>query len=90
MAARGAASSAGWATRRIRGTGRFLLVRFLDGLVKSPISALRFISRHCGVRQVFLIPRDSQALISNILRNRLIDYFLRVRLFFAVKENEHI
>jgi hypothetical protein len=49
----------------------------LDGFVKSPISALRFIPRHCGVPEVRLIPRDSQALISNILRSRLKLYFLR-------------
>ena len=28
------------------------------GFVKSPISALRFIPRHCGVPHVHLIPRD--------------------------------
>jgi hypothetical protein len=32
-----------------------------DGFVKRPISALRFIPRHCGVPQVRLIPQDSQA-----------------------------
>jgi hypothetical protein len=43
----------------------------LDGFVKNPISALRFILRHCGVPSVRLIPQDSQALISKFLRSRL-------------------
>ena len=43
----------------------------LGGFVKSPISALRFIPRHCSVRSVRLIPRDSQALISAFLQNLL-------------------
>jgi len=34
----------------------------IDGVVKSPTSALRFITRHCGVRQVRRVPRDSRAL----------------------------
>jgi hypothetical protein len=34
----------------------------IDGFVKNPISALRFIPRHCGVRQVRLIPRDLRRL----------------------------
>jgi len=49
----------------------------LDGFVKSPISALRFIPRHCGVPSVAAcgtrdsgIPLDSQALISGFLRIR--------------------
>ena len=42
----------------------------IDDGVKNPISALRFIPRHCGVRLVHLIPRDSQALISSFLRRR--------------------
>jgi hypothetical protein len=42
----------------------------IDGFVKKPISALRFIPRHCGVPSVRLIPRDSQALISAFLRTR--------------------
>jgi hypothetical protein len=46
-------------------------VPVLDGSVKSPVSALRFISRHCGVPSVRLIPRNSQALISDFLRIRL-------------------
>ena len=50
----------------------------LDGSVKKPISALRFILRHCGVRPVRLIPQDSQALISGFLRIRLKCDFLRV------------
>jgi len=41
-----------------------------DGLVGSPISALRRILRHCGVGQLRLIPQDLQALILNILRTR--------------------
>jgi len=34
----------------------------LDGFVKRPTAALRFIFRHCGVLFVRLIPQDSQAL----------------------------
>ena len=41
-----------------------------DRYVKSSISALRFILRHCGVTKVRLIPQDSQALISGFLRSR--------------------
>ncbi len=48
-----------------------------DDFAKSPISALRFISRHCSVPSVRFIPRDSQALISNFLRNRLNHGILR-------------
>jgi hypothetical protein len=70
------------------GQGRLLLVRFLDGSAKNPISALRFISRHCGVQYVRLIPQDSQALISNFFQNRLNDELLRVRLFIYTEENE--
>jgi hypothetical protein len=40
------------------------------GFVRSPISALRFIPRSCGLRPVRLPPRDLQALIANGLRNR--------------------
>ena len=43
----------------------------VDGSVKSPISALCCILRHCGVGQLRLIPQDLHALISNIFRNRL-------------------
>jgi hypothetical protein len=50
----------------------------IDGFVKSPISALRFILRHCGVPSVRLIPQDSQALISDFLRSRPKCDFLRV------------
>ena len=42
----------------------------IDGFLKKPISALRFIPRRCGVPSVRLIPRDSQALISGFLRTR--------------------
>jgi len=35
--------------RRARGMSAFFWFRFLDGFIKSPISALRFILRHCGV-----------------------------------------
>jgi nitroreductase len=49
-----------------------------DGFVKNPISALRFILRHCGVPYVRLIPQDSQALISGFLRIRRKCDFLRV------------
>jgi hypothetical protein len=44
---------------------------FIDGFVQRPISALRFIPRHCGVPCVRLIPRDSQALISDVVQFRL-------------------
>jgi hypothetical protein len=48
-----------------------------DGSVKSPISALCCILRHCGVEQLRLIPQDLHAFISNIFRNRLYPDFLR-------------
>jgi hypothetical protein len=34
----------------------------LDGFVKSPSAALRFIFRHCDVLSVRLIPQDLRAL----------------------------
>jgi hypothetical protein len=34
----------------------------IDGFVKSPSAALRFIFSHCSVRQVRLIPKASRAL----------------------------
>ncbi len=60
------------------GWGRVVGEGVIDGFVKSPISALRFILRHCGVRQVHLIPQDSQALTSGFLRIRRECDFLRV------------
>jgi hypothetical protein len=42
----------------------------LDGYVKSPDAALRFILRHCGVPEVRLIPQDSCALPAAFLRSR--------------------
>jgi len=39
-----------------------LVKMFYDGFVKSPDAALRCILRHCGVRQVRLIPQDWRAL----------------------------
>jgi hypothetical protein len=42
-----------------------------DGFVKRPISALRCGPRRCGVPGVRLTPRALQALISDVLRNRL-------------------
>ncbi|VTR71231.1 hypothetical protein DESC_910031 [Desulfosarcina cetonica] len=51
----------------------------INGSVKRPISALRVILRHCGVRKStpsFL--KDSQALISGALRIRRISDLLRV------------
>jgi hypothetical protein len=50
----------------------------LDGVVTSAIPALRFSRRYCGVPYVRLIPRDSQALILNLLRRRLEIGFLRI------------
>ena len=50
----------------------------IDGFVKSPISAFRFSPRHCGVRYVRLIPRDSRALILNFLQSRSKIDFLHV------------
>jgi hypothetical protein len=41
-----------------------------DGFEKRPMSALRVIPRHCGVPEVRLIPRASQALTSNVFRSR--------------------
>jgi hypothetical protein len=34
----------------------------IDGFVKSPTSALRYILRHCSVLKVRLIPQDLSAL----------------------------
>ena len=39
----------------------------IDGLVKSPTSALRFILRHCSVLKVRLIPQDLRALNLDLL-----------------------
>jgi hypothetical protein len=36
----------------------------IDGLVKSPTSALRFILRHCSVLKVRLIPQDLRTFLS--------------------------
>ena len=47
-------------------------------LRKNPDTALRCIPRHCGVRQVRLVPRDLQALISGFLRSRPKLDFLQV------------
>jgi hypothetical protein len=38
----------------------------IDGFAKSPDAALRCILRHCGVRQVRLIPQDLRALPANL------------------------
>jgi hypothetical protein len=38
----------------------------IDGFAKSPDAALRCILRHCGVRQVRLIPHDLRALPANL------------------------
>jgi hypothetical protein len=57
---------------------------FIDGFEKSPISALRFSPRHCGVRQVGIISPDSQALISGFLQHCRKGKFLRVHHLFAV------
>ncbi len=43
---------------------------FIDGFVTSPSAALHFSPRHCSVPSVSLIPRASQALLTNLLRNR--------------------
>jgi len=43
----------------------------IDGFVKSPEAALRFILRHCGVRKVRLTSQDLRALPANFLRSRL-------------------
>jgi len=42
-----------------------------DGLVKGPDAALRFIIRHCDVRQVRLVPHDLHALPAAFLQGRL-------------------
>ncbi|MDY6822661.1 MAG: hypothetical protein SWH68_02525, partial [Thermodesulfobacteriota bacterium] len=64
----------------------FFCILFFDGFVKSPISVLRCIPRHCGVRQVRLIPRDLRALILNFLLCRPKSDFLRDYLLWASKE----
>jgi hypothetical protein len=43
----------------------------LDGVVKSPTAALRFILRRCSVPYVRLTPQDSQALHLNFFHSRL-------------------
>jgi len=52
----------------------------IDGFVKSPISALSCILRHCGVLAVRLTPQDLLALILNFLRSHPKFNFLRVHL----------
>jgi len=42
-----------------------------DGLVKGPDAALRFIIRHCDVRQVRLVPHDLPALPAAFLQGYL-------------------
>jgi hypothetical protein len=44
-----------------------LKASILDGFVKSPSAALRFIFRHCGVLLCTLIPQDSRALHLELL-----------------------
>jgi hypothetical protein len=51
-------------------TGRKVKRLLLDGLVKRPDAALRFILRHCGIRKVCLIPYDLRALPAAFLRVR--------------------
>jgi hypothetical protein len=59
----------------------------LDGFVRSPISASRFILRHCGVPYVRLIPQDSQALISDFLRSRpKCDFFYAFIILESIKK----
>jgi hypothetical protein len=48
-----------------------------DGFSKSPISALSFILRRCGVLVVRLTPQDLRALPANFLQSRLILDFLQ-------------
>jgi len=43
-----------------------LVKMFYDGIAKSPDAALRCILRHCGVRQVRLIPQDLRALPADL------------------------
>jgi len=40
----------------------------LDGFVKSPDAALRFILRHCSVLDVHFIPQNLRALPANFLQ----------------------
>jgi hypothetical protein len=54
----------------------------IDGFVKSPDAALRFILRHCGVPEVRLIPQDSRALPAAFLRSRPI--FMTFKTFYEV------
>jgi hypothetical protein len=63
---------------------------FFDGFAKNPISALRFMPGHCGVLQYAAfgtrdsaIPRDSHALISDYLRNRLKHEFISNSFFYT-------
>jgi len=54
-----------------------LVKMFYDGFVKSPDAALRCILRHCGVRQVRLIPQDWRALSANIfMKPSIMDNYL--------------
>ncbi|GAB6097581.1 hypothetical protein JCM14469_38350 [Desulfatiferula olefinivorans] len=46
------------------------MIRALFGFEKRPMSALRVSPRHCGAPEVRLIPQASQALTSNVLRDR--------------------
>jgi hypothetical protein len=65
-------------SNRNRIRGRHSSYEF-DDFVRSPISALHCISRHCGVPSVRLIPQYLHALISAFLQSRLNFDFLRDR-----------
>jgi hypothetical protein len=44
-----------------------------DGIVKSPDAAMGFITRHCVVRQVRLVPCDLLALPSDLIHPFFMD-----------------
>jgi hypothetical protein len=62
----------------VTGLSRLHRLIMIDGVVKSPISALRFIPRYCGVPYVCLIPRDSRRLELELFSLPSLDDFLRV------------
>jgi hypothetical protein len=58
----------------------------IDGFVKSPTSALRYILRHCSVPDVRLIPQDLRALTGGIPKGCNINVMFLTGRCTALKE----
>ena len=52
----------------------------IDGFVKSPTSALRYILRHCSVLKVRLIPQDLRAFLSRFYAGGFGSFYEAVRI----------